>query len=100
MGRREINEALKAQAVAMVVSEGLSVRQVCELLGVGATAVRRWVDQWRAEHEGPPPTPEQVNADQRRIRELEAQVSRLEGERELLKKSIAFFVRDNDRRTR
>ena len=100
MGRKEINEAVKAQAVAMIVAEGCSVRHVCELLDVGPTAVRRWVERWRATHEGPPPSPAQLSAEQQRIRELESKVARLEGERELLKKSIAFFVRDNDRNTR
>lgn len=100
MGRKEISEAVKAQAVAMIVAEGCSVRQVCELLDVGPTAVRRWVDQWRTAHEGPAPTSVQVSAEQQRIRELESKVARLEGERDLLKKSIAFFVRDSDRNTR
>ena len=36
----------------------------------------------------------------RRIRDLESTVARLQEERDLLKKSIAFFIRDNDRASR
>jgi transposase len=68
-----------------------------EALGVGDTALRRWVAQWRAEQVQPPRTEVQVKADQRRIRELEARVVELERERDILKKSTAFFVKEMDR---
>ena len=95
MGRREISPAVKAQAIQMIVSEGRSVMQVCGLLEVGPTAVRRWVSAWRATH-AEDPAEAQGLANQRRIKDLEAQVVRLRGERDLLKKSIAFFVRESD----
>lgn len=97
MSRREISPAVKAEAVHLIVVEGRSVMQVCNLLGVGTTAVRRWVTQWRAEQNEPPVAPSESKADRQRIAQLEAQVSRLTEERDLLKKSIAFFVRENDR---
>jgi transposase len=100
MGNKYLNEAIRTQAVAMVLSEGCSVRAVCEQFGVGPTAVRRWIREWRAVHEAPLPTAEEASADKQRIRELESRIGRLEGERELLKKSIAFFVRESDHSTR
>ena len=97
MARRVISEALKAEAVHQVVTEGRSVAQVCQLLGVGETAVRRWVTRWWAQQDPPDRTPAQTQADRQKIMALEAEVARLEEERDLLKKSIAFFVRENDR---
>ena len=100
---REISAAMREEAVRLVVADGLGVRQVCELLGVGPTAVRRWVEQWRHDNEpvagtaGPGPGPGQ---ERQRIAELEAKVARLQEERDLLKKSIAFFVRESDRQKR
>jgi transposase len=73
------------------------VAQVCQLLGVGETAVRRWVAHWRAQQDPPDRTPAQTQADRQKIMALEAEVARLEEERDLLKKSIAFFVRENHR---
>ena len=45
----------------------------------------------------PPRTADQVSADAQRIRELETRVRDLEREREILKKSTAFFVKEMDR---
>lgn len=96
MGRREISPAVKEQAIQMIVSEGRTVMQVCGLLEVGPTAVRRWVAQWHSAH-AEVPAGTSVPADRQRIQVLEAQVACLREERDLLKKSIAFFVRESDR---
>lgn len=99
MGRREISAAVKDQAIQMIVSEGRTVMQVCGLLEVGPTAVRRWVAQWRdAQAQRAVGAP--MQADPARIKALEAKVARLQEERDLLKKSIAFFVRESDHRKR
>jgi transposase len=100
MGHRTISEALRSEAVHLVVHEGRSVPQVSKTMGVGPTALRRWVARWRAEHEAAPDLPGDAMVQRERIRELESKVSRLEEERDLLKKSIAFFIRDNDRTSR
>lgn len=77
----------------MVKDQGRSVSEVCRSLGLGETAVRRWVAQYEAELAdgagiGKPLTPEQ-----QRIRELEAQVRRLQEDSDILKKASAFFAR-------
>jgi transposase-like protein len=96
MGRKDITQAQRDEAVHLILAEGHSVRQVCEMLDVGPTALRRWVSMYQEEH---PSSGSQRTADEdrRRVVELEAQVVKLQEERELLKKSIAFFVRENDR---
>jgi transposase len=83
--------------VQPVVAQGYSFSKACEALGVGDTALRRWMAQWRAEQAEPPRNEVQAMADQRRIRDLEARVMELEREREILKKSTAFFVKEMDR---
>ena len=97
MSRREISAEFKADAVQLVVSQGYSFARACEALGVGDTALRRWVAQWRADQAQAPRTEVQVKSDQRRIQELEQRVIELEREREILKKSTAFFVKEMDR---
>jgi transposase len=95
---RQITQGMRDEAVRMVVVEGQTVREVCQLMDVGPTALRRWIEQWQRKHnpeaEAPPVDP------QVRIAELEAQNRRLKEERDLLKKSIAFFVRDSDRKSK
>jgi transposase len=97
MSRRNLTEEFKAEAVQLVVAQGYSFSKACEALGVGDTALRRWVAQWRAQQAEPPRSEAQIQSDQRRIRELEARVMELEREREILKKSTAFFVKELDR---
>jgi transposase len=67
-------------------------------MDVGPTALRRWIAQWRRKHQpqtsAAPPDP------QARIAELEAQNCKLKEERDLLNKSIAFFIRNTDHRNR
>lgn len=96
MGHRVISESLRREAVDLV-TQGFSIAQVCQMMSVGPTALRRWVqrareDQAARQDEGP-----RLSADQRRIKELEHQVATLQGERDLLKKSVAFFVKETDR---
>ena len=91
--RRNFPDELKANAIRLVVEQRYSFAQASEAMGVGDTALRRWVAQWRAEKTVPPRTVDQIRADAQRIRELEARVADLERGREILKKSTAFFMK-------
>src|SRR5471030_2466818 len=97
MVRRAFSEDFRAEAVELVLDQQYSIARACKAVGVGETALRRWVLQWQTEHDIPPPSASQLSADGRRIQELEARVAELEREREVLKKSTAFFVRELDR---
>jgi transposase len=68
---------------------------------VGATAVRRWVDQLRSERAGKTPlTSKAMTPDQQRIQELEAKLRRIEMEKEILKKATALLMSDSLHRSR
>ncbi|MFM0270728.1 IS3 family transposase [Paraburkholderia aspalathi] len=95
MSRRNIPEEFKAEAVQLVVSKGYSYSQACEALGVGDTALRRWVARWREEQAKPPRTAIEIETDARRIRELEAKVADLERERDILKKFYGLLRQGN-----
>ncbi len=65
-------------------------------MGVGPTALRRWVEQLRQERGGI--TPERSKAmtpDQQRIQELEAKIRRIERDNEILKKATALLMSDS-----
>jgi transposase len=72
----------------------VKVAQVCQDLGLGETAVRRWVRQLEAERSGSPGIGRPLTADQQRIRELEAENRRLRQDNDLLKKASALFARE------
>jgi len=64
--RKSYSREYKIQAAEMVLDGGQSVPEVCEALGLGRTALRRWVEQVRQEREGkfrlePKPLPRNSN---------------------------------------
>ena len=78
----------------MVTEQGRSITDVSQSLSVGATALRRWVQ--RQGTNGTHSTMSQTelqSAELHRIKELEKQVKTLQKERDVLKKSIAFFAK-------
>ena len=77
--RRTFDVEFKLQVVKMIKEQGLRISQVCRDLDIGETAVRRWIAQYEAE--------------QQRIRALEAEVRRLREDNAILKKASAFFAR-------
>lgn len=97
MGRRNFPDEFKVDAVRLVVEQRYTVAQACKAMGVGDTALRRWLADWHAQKAAPPRSVEQISADTLRIKELERRVVDLERERDILKKSTAFFVKEMDR---
>jgi transposase len=93
MNRRVFSSEFKLEAAGLVVDQGYSVPAACKAMGVGETAMRRWVEQLTLERNGR--TPERSKAltpEQRRIQDLEKQVRRLEQEKEILKKATALLM--------
>ena len=97
MGRKYFSNEFKADAVRRVVSSGFSVAKVSQALGVGETALRRWIEQAQVAACASAVGSGDVGEAQRRIAELQKQVAQLEQEKSVLKKSVAFFVREIDR---
>jgi transposase len=92
--RRVFDAAFKLKVAQMVKDQGLSVGQVCEDMGLGETAVRRWIKQVESEQAGQAGIGRPLTADQQRIRQLEAENRQLRQDNDLLKKASAFFARE------
>jgi transposase len=97
--RRTFSTEFKLDAARLVVDQGYSVPEACRSLGIGENALRRWVKQLQQEQGGITPTTKALTADQQRIQELEARVSRLEREKSILKKATALLMADEIRHT-
>jgi transposase len=84
-GRRVYDEQLKAEAVQMLL-DGHSAQSVVANLGLGSTNL---LYRWRAKllrQSGPA-----AATLDGRVRELEAELHRVERERDVLKKALAIF---------
>lgn len=91
--RRKFSGEFKRDAVEIVRSSGKPIRQVANELGIYDSTLGNWVRQDevnRGEREG-------LTSDEReRLRELERENARLRMERELLKRAVAFWVRESN----
>lgn len=93
--RRNFTSEFKNEAASLVLDQAYSIKEACEAMGVGETAMRRWVNQLEAERNGISPQGSRaITADQQRIQELEAQVKKLQREKEILKKASALLMSD------
>lgn len=98
--RRSFSTEFKVEAASLVVDQGYSMAEASRAVDVGESALRRWVNQLRAERDGVTPTTKALTPEQQRIQELEARVNRLEREKAILKKATALLMSDEFERTR
>lgn len=94
-GRRSFTPEFKADAVALVQQQGYTIAQACQALGIGETALRRWLAQVAGEVAGLTPTGKAITPEQQRIQSLERQVKRLEMEKAILKKAATLLAEDS-----
>ena len=92
--RRNFTAEFKLEVARMVVDQGIDVPTVCKDMELGPTAVRRWVDQYKAEQGGRPGIGKPLTAEQQRIRQLEHENRPLRSDNELLKKASDIEARE------
>lgn len=97
--RRSFTSEFKREAASLVLDQRYSITEASRSLDVGETALRRWVDQLKAERGGTTPGSKALTPEQQRIQELEARVQRLEQEKRILKKATALLMSDEYKRT-
>lgn len=101
MSRRKFSSEFKQEAASLVLDQDYSVHDACEAMGVGGTAMRRWVNQLNEERHGITPVGSKaITPDQQRIQELEAKIRRIEMEKDILKKATALLMSDSMRSSR
>jgi transposase len=92
MGNRKFTQAFKVEAVNLVLKQGYSVSEACRAVGVGDTAMRRWLAQYQSEASGLTPKNPALTPEQQEIQALRARVKRLEMEKDILKKATALMA--------
>lgn len=84
----------KHNAAELVLDKGYSTQEACDAVGVGPTALRRWVKQLKSERGGLTPSASAITPEQQRIQELEAKIKKIEWEKDILKKATALLMQD------
>ena len=89
--RRKFTEEYKAETVRLVQRSGKLALE----LGIGETALRRWVEQAEIEA-GRGPAGALKRSEREELVELRRENQRLRLEREILKKATAFFAKESE----
>jgi transposase len=97
--RRIFSVEFKREAADLVLKQNYSFIEASRSLGVGESALRRWVDQLQRERTGVTPLSKALTPEQQKIQELEARIARLEREKSILKKATALLMSEDHERS-
>jgi transposase len=92
--RRRFSDEYKAETVRLIQNSGKRIGQVALELGIGETALRRWINQAEVEA-GRGPAGALARNEREELVELRRENQRLRMEREILKKATAFFAKES-----
>lgn len=94
-GRRpqRYSPEFKRDAVALVVSSGRPIKEVARELGISDTTLGNWV---RADPDGSKSEKGAANQVDEETKRLRRRVTELEKEREILKRAMAFWVKESN----
>lgn len=94
---RKFTDDFKANAVGLVVDQGMGADAVAKDLGIPRATFYRWLKQARIDRGEAAPSTALSPDERRRLVELEKENRELRMERELLKKWAAFFAKETSK---
>ena len=94
MGRRVFTREFKFEAVKLVRDRGVSVAQAAKDLGLTQSVLGRWVREASTDPKQAFPGHVQMKADDAEVSRLKRELAKTKAERDILKKTIGFFVKD------
>jgi transposase len=93
--RKKFTDAYKAEAVQLVLDSGRSVAEVARDLGMNDTTLGYWVKKAKEKQDVGAGEVPLSSAERERVKELEAEVRRLNMENAFLKKCAAWFASES-----
>ncbi|MDY0391636.1 MAG: transposase [Desulfobulbus oligotrophicus] len=90
--RRVFTKEFKVDAVKLVTEQGYTVSVAARNLGIYTSVLRRWRDQMETDGEKAFPGKGFMTPEKEELHRLRKEVKRLEMERDILKKTTAFFA--------
>lgn len=92
--RKKYTKEFKLDAIALVLEQNYSQAEASRNLGINPNLLGRWIKEAENDDGLAFRGNGKLTADQEEIRNLKAQVKRLEMEREILKKATVFFAKE------
>lgn len=94
MGRRTFSREFKFEAVKLVKDRGVTVTQAAADLGISQSVLGRWVREASVDPKQAFPGRGQMKPDDAEVARLKRELAKTKAERDILKKTIGFFVKD------
>ena len=98
--RRIFSAEFKREAADLVLKQNYTFIETSPSLGIGESALRRWVSPLQQERTGVTPQSKALTPEEKKIQELEAGIARLEREKSILKKATALLMSEDLERSR
>lgn len=92
--RRMFSPEFKLESARLVVDQGYSLKEAANAVNISESSLANWVSQLKKERKTGEPVGSGISPDQRRIKELEQRVKRVEMENDILKKATALLMSD------
>jgi len=97
---KNFSAEFKHEAAQLVVEQNYTIREAADAMNVGFSTMGKWVKQLKDERNGIANKPNAITPEQRKIKELEKRIQRIELEKEILKKATALLMSDSMRNLR
>lgn len=92
--RKKYSKEFKLDAIALVIEQNYSQAEASRNLGINPNMLGRWIKEAESDDGQAFRGNGKLTPEQEEIRQLKAQVNRLEMEREILKKATVFFAKE------
>lgn len=92
--RKKYSKEFKLDAIALVIEQNYSQAEASRNLGINPNMLGRWIKEAESDDGQAFRGNGKLTPEQEEIRQLKAQVKRLEMEREILKKATVFFAKE------
>lgn len=93
--RRQYSDELKAEAIRMVVREGLPLAEAGRKLGIPKGTIGSWMNKYQESGEHPLSGTPSVAELLGEVNKLRKELAEVKMEREILKKATAYFAKES-----
>lgn len=92
--RKSYSREFKVEAVRLIAKKGYSIAEASRNLGVEYSILRRWKQQLTADPQDAFPGKGRLKPPDEEMRRLKRELDRVKEERDILKKALAYFAKD------
>ena len=92
--RKSYSQEFKVEAVRLITDKGYSIAEASRNLGIEYSVLRRWKNQLSGVPGSAFPGKGKLRTPDEELRKLQRELERVREERDILKKALAYFAKD------